>query len=93
MSAVMGNGKHLHFIIDCPVDDRKRETRQANLTKIWLPSKFEPMGRCDCLADGLHCRGVVLPAKSNAALLVVADLLFMLQSRFWMEAIGHLKRA
>jgi hypothetical protein len=26
MSAVMGNGKHLHFIIDCPVDDRKRET-------------------------------------------------------------------
>jgi len=90
---MMRNSKHLHLVADIAVDNGKRKATQSNLTEVWLSSKLELMWRRDSQADGMHYGRVILPAKSNATDFVIADLLFVLQCRFWMKAVGHLKRA
>lgn len=90
---MVGNREHLDHAAHISIDDRKRKAQKADLTNVGRAGDLEPVRSFDHSTDGLHCGEVIPAAQTATAFFVVGDLLFMLQRRFWMKPIGHLRRA
>lgn len=90
-SSVVRHSQYLDDGAALAIDDREREALQSNLANVWRPRHFVSMRRIHGLADGLQHRGVIPATEASTALLVVGDLSFVLQCRFWMEPVAHFK--
>lgn len=90
---MVGDGQNLNRVSDLTIDDPEFESVQGDLADVWGSDNLEPARRLNSLTDGTQSRLVIAAAKTGALLFVISDLSFMLQCRFWMEPIGHFRRA
>ena len=84
--------KHLHCAIDFPVNHRKWESLQRDLTDVRLAHDPKTLRSATGALNGTICRLMVSPTEAYATLFVVGDLLLVLQRRIWMEPVVHFSR-